>query len=77
MQDSDVTGEDGFYVQEYTIHIGEPIYPNTSLSYREGTKDMLDRNFALWKEIYEREYNMPLVYDTVDKSEDSVPGEGK
>jgi hypothetical protein len=77
MKDSDIMGEDGFYVQEYTIHIGEPIYPNTSLSYREGTKDMLDRNFALWKEIYEREYNMPLVYDTVDKSEDSVPGEGK
>ncbi|MBQ6499081.1 MAG: 1-acyl-sn-glycerol-3-phosphate acyltransferase, partial [Ruminococcus sp.] len=77
MKDSDIMGEDGFYVQEYTIHIGEPIYPNTSLSYREGAKDMLDRNFALWKEIYEREYNMPLVYDTVDKSEDSVPGEGK
>ena len=77
MKDSDIMGEDGFYVQEYTIHIGEPIYPNTALSYREGTKDMLDRNFALWKEIYEREYNMPLVYDTVDKSEDSVPGEGK
>ena len=77
MKDSDIMGEDGFYVQEYTIHIGEPIYPNTALSYREGTKDMLDRNFALWKEIYEREYNMPLVYDTVDTSEDSVLGEGK
>ena len=27
MQDSDVLGDDGYYVQEYTIHISEPIYP--------------------------------------------------
>ncbi|WP_407385531.1 glycosyltransferase [Ruminococcus sp.] len=64
MQDSDIMGEDGFFVQEYTIHIGEPIYPNPDLSYRESVKDMLDRNYDLWKEIYEREYHMPLVYDT-------------
>lgn len=67
MQDSDIMGEDGFYVQEYTIHIGEPIYPNPELSYRDSVKDMLDRNYALWKEIYEREYNMPLVYESAEK----------
>ena len=66
MQDSDIMGEDGFFVQEYTIHIGEPIYPNPDLSYRESVKDMLDRNYQLWKEIYEREYHMPLVYDTAE-----------
>ena len=71
MKDSDIMGEDGFYVQEYTIHVGEPIYPDKSLSYREGVKDMLDRNFALWKEIYEREYNMPLVYDTAEAKEEA------
>ena len=59
-------GEDGFFVQEYTIHVGEPIYPNPDLSYRESVKDMLNRNYALWKEIYEREYHMPLVYDTAE-----------
>ncbi len=64
MKDSDIMGDDGFYVQEYTIHIGKPIYPDKSLSYREGVKDMLDKNYNLWKEIYEREYHMPLVYDT-------------
>ena len=64
MKDSDIMGDDGFFIQEYTIHVGEPIYPNKELSYRDGVKDMLDRNFALWKEIYEREYNMPLVYET-------------
>ena len=66
MQDSDIMGEDGFFVQEYTIHVGEPIYPNPDLSYRESVKDMLDRNYQLWKEIYEREYHMPLVYDTAE-----------
>ncbi len=66
MKDSDIMGDDGFYVQEYTIHIGEPIYPNQSLAYREGVQDMLDKNFAVWKDIYEREYQMPLKYDTED-----------
>ena len=64
MKDSDIMGEDGFYVQEYTIHVGEPIYPDKSLPYKVGVKDMLDKNYNLWKEIYEREYQMPLVYET-------------
>ena len=64
MKDSDIMGEDGFPVQEYTIHVEKPIVPDTSLSYRAGIQDMLDRNYALWKEIYEREYNMPLIYDS-------------
>ena len=64
MKDSDIMGEDGFYVQEYTIHVGEPIYPDKSLPYKLGVKDMLDKNYNLWKEIYEREYQMPLVYET-------------
>lgn len=64
MKDSDIMGEDGFYVQEYTIHVGEPIIPDKTLSYREGVKEMMDKNYALWKAIYEREYHMPLVYET-------------
>ena len=66
MQDSDIMGEDGFYVQEYTIHIGEPIYPDPERSYRENVKYLRDSNYQLWKEIYEREYHMPLVYDTAE-----------
>ena len=71
MKDSDIMGEDGFYVQEYTIHIGKPIYPNPELSYRESVKDMRDRNYQLWKEIYEREYHMPLKYDTEETKEEA------
>ena len=62
MQDSDRIGEDGYPIQEYTIHISEPIYPNQNLYYRDSIADMMSRNSAVWKEIYEREYGIPLVY---------------
>ncbi len=72
MQDSDIIGDDGFYVQEYTIHISEPIYPNPDLSYRENTKNMLNSNYAVWKEIYERVYGIPLVYETEVKFDNCI-----
>ncbi|MBO5313596.1 MAG: 1-acyl-sn-glycerol-3-phosphate acyltransferase [Clostridia bacterium] len=53
---------DGFFVQEYTIHIGKPIYPDPSLTPKENMEYMAKKNFAVWKEIYEREYGMPLTY---------------
>ena len=57
-------GEDGFFVQEYTIHVGEPIAPDESLPYRARVNDMMEKNAAVWKEIYEREYQIPLEYTT-------------
>ena len=64
MRDSDVMGEDGFPVQEYTVHIGAPIYPDENAGYRQNTDSMMKKNFEVWKQIYEREYDMPLVYTT-------------
>ena len=64
MQDSDHMGEDGFPVQEYTIHISKPIYPCGDLSYRENMQMMMESNAEVWKEIYEREYQIPLSYTT-------------
>lgn len=64
MKDSDTVGDDGFFVQEYTIHIGKPIIPDNSLKYNERLEQMMNENFAVWKEIYEREYHMPLEYIT-------------
>lgn len=64
MKDSDIMGEDGFFVQEYTIHIGEPIYPNNDLPYAQKVKAMMDQNYTLWKDIYEDEYQIPLTYTT-------------
>ena len=57
-------GDDGYPVQEYTINIGEPIYPDLSLSRKESIDKMMEENARVWREIYERDYDMPLKYDT-------------
>ncbi len=67
MQDSDIYGDDGYAVQEYTINIAEPIYPKAELSYRENINYLMEENSRVWKEIYEREYQIPLSYTTEEK----------
>ncbi len=62
MEDSDILGKDGFYVQEYTIHIGEPIYPEPNKSRAENIEEMRQKNYELWKKIYEENYKEELVY---------------
>lgn len=64
MKDSDIMGDDGFYVQEYTIHISEPIYPSEGLSQRKNVDEMMAKNSLAWKNIYESEYHIPLTYNT-------------
>lgn len=64
MKDSDIMGEDGFFVQEYTIHIGEPIYPDDRLVQAKRIEKMMAENFEVWKTIYETEYHIPLSYTT-------------
>ncbi|MBQ8140536.1 MAG: 1-acyl-sn-glycerol-3-phosphate acyltransferase [Clostridia bacterium] len=64
MKDSDIMGEDGFFVQEYTINISEPIYPDTSLPYRKSADIMMQKNYDEWKSVYEEEYQIPLEYIT-------------
>jgi len=71
MQDSDIMGEDGYFVQEYTIHVCPPIYPEDGLNYRKNMVKMMDKNYQVWKEIYEREYHIPLTYTTENKQNNS------
>lgn len=66
MEDSDILGDDGFYVQEYTIHIAEPIYPDPQKTQAENVDAMRKKNAAVWKQIYEEFYGIPLVYDTAE-----------
>ena len=68
MKDSDILGEDGFFVQEYTIHIGKPIKPDASLPYLQRSNAMLEQNYEIWKKIYEKEYDIPLSY-TADRED--------
>ena len=64
MQDTDRLGDDGYPVQEYTIHVSKPIYPDANKSIRQNTKDMMDANYNEWKRIYEETYGIPLKYTT-------------
>ena len=64
MQDSDIIGEDGFAIQEYTIHVGAPIYPKEENTYRQNIEYMMAENEQIWKHIYETTYQIPLSYTT-------------
>ena len=68
MKDSDIMGEDGYYVQEYTIHVGAPIYPEEGGSRKARIEKMMEKNAEVWREIYEREYQIPLAYTTEVKA---------
>lgn len=61
-KDSDVLDGDGFPVQEYTAHVLKPIYPDLSKPSKIATQEMADKNYELWKQIYEETYKIPLVY---------------
>ena len=69
MEDSDKIDGEGFPIQEYTVNIAEPIYPDENLSQRENTEMMLNKNFEVWKEIYEDFYGIPLEYTTESDKE--------
>ena len=64
MEDSDVTDGDGFPVQEYTIHIAKPIYPDPKKKQGENVEEMMAENARIWKAIYEETYGIPLLYET-------------
>lgn len=62
MEDSDVPDGDGFPVQAYTLHILPAIYPDRSLSRVEAKKDMKNKNYEAWVQVYEQVYGIPLRY---------------
>ncbi|MCR5694908.1 MAG: 1-acyl-sn-glycerol-3-phosphate acyltransferase [Clostridia bacterium] len=62
MKDSDFIDQDGFHIQEYTVHVSEPIYPDPALTERENTKMLMEKNSIIWKDIYEMTYGIPLTY---------------
>ena len=64
MNDSGNFGPDGFEIQEYSIHIFKPIYPDKTKSKQENIKSMMEQNFELWKNCYEKTYGVPLSYTT-------------
>ena len=69
MEDTDIVGEDGFPVQQYIINIGELIYPAKDLSEKQNTENMKEKNFEVWKNVYENFYKIPLEYTTIKQEE--------
>ncbi len=63
MEDTSRLDADGYPVQAFTIHFAKAIYPNSKLSERENAEMIMDKNYTVWKEIYERVYNIPLIYE--------------
>lgn len=62
MEDSNILDENGFFVQEYTIHVGAPIYPDPALNRKKNVEEMARKNYELWKNIYETTYHETLEY---------------
>ena len=62
MADTETLDSDGFFVQEYTLHILPHIYPDASLSRMEAVKKMKEKNYKAWVRVYEDFYGMRLVY---------------
>ena len=62
MKDSQYTDADGFPVQEHTVHVLEPIYPDPTKSVKENMKIMAENNYQQWKKCYEEVYGIPLTY---------------
>ena len=66
MEDTEYKDFDGLAVQAYTVHICPPIYPDPNKSRGENTEDMLNKNYEVWKQVYEETYQIPLTYETED-----------
>ncbi len=64
MEESEIIGEDGFPIMEYFVNIEKPIYKNKELTDKENIEQMRDKNFDIWKGIYEEFYETPLKYTT-------------
>lgn len=62
MEDTEVTDSDGYFVQAYTIHICKPIYPDKNKKKAENIDMIMKENEKVWKEVYERVYQIPLSY---------------
>ena len=62
MSDSDRLDGDGCPIQEYTVYLSKPIYPQPNLTDKENQEYIKEENYRVWKEIYEQFYKTPLTY---------------
>ena len=63
MEDSRYVGADGAPVQEHTVHVGAPIYPEEQLHKRDRAEKMMTEAFSFNKSVYESFYGIELTYE--------------
>ena len=64
MEDTDQIDRDGFPKQKYTVHILPPLYPDPQKKTRENERFMMEENYRLCCEVYERVYQKKVTYST-------------
>lgn len=62
MADTDKLDADGFPVQEYTPHIGAPIWPDKNIPKQTAREKLKQQTEKFCREIYETTYGIPLSY---------------
>jgi 1-acyl-sn-glycerol-3-phosphate acyltransferase len=67
-KDSENIDDSGFPILEYYIHIEKPIYKDENLSDKDNINIMREKNYIIWKNIYENFYGQKLEYMCDDSS---------
>ena len=64
LENTYIKSKSGNDVQQYTVHILPPIFPDKSKGIKENSFDMCLKNYEAWKEVYESFYSKKLEYTT-------------
>ena len=68
MRDTDKIGADGFPVQEYYPHLGEPIWPDPELSKLAAKEKLRQQTEDFCCQVYERVYGVPLDVSSLTRT---------
>ena len=62
MKDDDRLDKDGYPIQRHTLHVLEPIYPDKTLTEKEGSTKLMNQAYESCKAKYEEVYGETLTY---------------
>lgn len=62
MEDTDKFDKLGFKVQAYTVWFLPAIYPKEELNEKQNIEYLKEKNYSVWKELYENVYKVKLKY---------------
>ncbi len=62
MEDTERIDKDGFNIKAYTIWFLPALYPKKELNDKENVEFLRAENYRVWKELYEKVYDIPLTY---------------